>query len=88
MSTGKVIQDLPELQVFKTVLYHCLFIIILPVLSFFLSKMFIFDGLLGLNTVPSSIYSAIVAVLVLHGALGAFIYRAYFQPEKTQSKKD
>ncbi|XP_015116909.1 vacuolar ATPase assembly integral membrane protein VMA21 homolog [Diachasma alloeum] len=88
MSSGKVIQELPELQIFRTVLYHCVVIIVLPVLSFFLSKMFIFDGLLGLNTVPSNVYSAIVAVLVLHGALGAFIYRAYFQPDKAQSKKD
>ncbi|CAL7936429.1 unnamed protein product [Xylocopa violacea] len=83
------IKELPELQVFKTVLFHSIVIIILPVLSFFTSKIFIFDGLLGLNQVPSNVYSAGVAVLVLHVALGAFIYRAYFDDQsKTQVKRD
>ncbi|XP_076375796.1 vacuolar ATPase assembly integral membrane protein VMA21 homolog [Megalopta genalis] len=83
------IKELPELQVFKTVLFHCVVIIALPVLSFFTSKIFIFDGLLGLNHVPSNVYSAVVAILVLHVALGAFIYRAYFDDQsKTQSKQD
>ncbi|KAK9305220.1 hypothetical protein QLX08_003660 [Tetragonisca angustula] len=78
-----------ELQVFKTVLFHCLVIIALPVFSFFTSKIFIFDGLLGLNHVPSNVYSAGVAILVLHIALGAFIYRAYFDDQsKTQTKRD
>ncbi|KAG7206375.1 hypothetical protein KM043_003741 [Ampulex compressa] len=82
-------RELPELQAFKTVLFHCIVIIALPVLSFFMSKLFIFDGLLGLNNVPSNVYSAGVAVLVLHVALGAFIYRAYFDDHaKTQTKKD
>ncbi|XP_031834766.1 vacuolar ATPase assembly integral membrane protein VMA21 homolog [Nomia melanderi] len=83
------IKELPELQVFKTVLFHCVVIIALPVLSFFTSKIFIFDGLLGLNHVPSNVYSAGVAILVLHVALGAFIYRAYFDDQtKTQTKQD
>lgn len=38
-------QELPELQVFKTVLFHSLVIIALPVLSFFTSKIFVFDGM-------------------------------------------
>ncbi|XP_076675772.1 vacuolar ATPase assembly integral membrane protein VMA21 homolog [Andrena cerasifolii] len=83
------VKELPELQVFKTVLFHSLVIIALPVLSFFTSKIFIFDGLLGLNDVPSNVYSAAVAILVLHVALGAFIYRAYFDDQsKTQTKQD
>ena len=84
-----VTKELPELQIFKTVLFHCVIIIALPVLSFFTSKIFIFDGLLGLNNVPSNVYSAGVAILVLHVALGAFIYRAYFDDQsKTQTKRD
>ncbi|XP_060817205.1 vacuolar ATPase assembly integral membrane protein VMA21 homolog [Bombus pascuorum] len=83
------IKELPELEVFKTVLFHCMVIIALPVFSFFASKIFIFDGLLGLNQVPSNVYSAGVAILVLHVALGAFIYRAYFDDQsKTQTKRD
>ncbi|XP_035728373.1 vacuolar ATPase assembly integral membrane protein VMA21 homolog [Vespa mandarinia] len=82
-------KELPELQIFKTVLYHCLIILVLPVLSFFVSKIFIFDGLLGTNSIPSNVYSAGVAIVVLHIALGAFIYRAYFdERSKTEVKKD
>ncbi|XP_032675691.1 vacuolar ATPase assembly integral membrane protein VMA21 homolog [Odontomachus brunneus] len=82
-------KELTELQVFKTVLYYSVVIIALPVISFFTSKIFLFDGLLGLNNVPSNVYSAAVAVLVLHIALGAFIYRAYFDDRsRTQVKRD
>ncbi|OXU21903.1 hypothetical protein TSAR_002414 [Trichomalopsis sarcophagae] len=78
-----------ELQVFKTVLMHCIVIIAFPVISFFVSKIFIFDGILGLSTVTSNVYAAGVAVLVLHLALAAFIYRAYFDtPSKTPAKSD
>ncbi|XP_076619214.1 vacuolar ATPase assembly integral membrane protein VMA21 homolog [Colletes latitarsis] len=83
------IKELPELQVFKIVLFYCIVIIALPVLLFFVSKIFIFDGLLGLNHVPSNVYSAGVAIVALHLALGAFIYRAYFDDQsKTQTKRD
>ncbi|XP_043261823.1 vacuolar ATPase assembly integral membrane protein VMA21 homolog [Colletes gigas] len=83
------IKELPELQVFKIVLFYCIVIIALPVLLFFASKIFIFDGLLGLNHVPSNVYSAGVAIVALHLALGAFIYRAYFDDQsKTQTKRD
>ncbi|XP_046748468.1 vacuolar ATPase assembly integral membrane protein VMA21 homolog [Diprion similis] len=78
-----------ELQVFKTVFFHCIVIIVMPVLSFFTSKIFIFDGLLNLNTVPSNVYAAGVSIIVLHTALGAFIYRAYFDSQpKVQVKID
>ncbi|KYN00865.1 Vacuolar ATPase assembly integral membrane protein VMA21 [Cyphomyrmex costatus] len=53
-------------------------ILALPVISFFTSKIFLFDGILGFSEVLSNVYSAGVAVLVLHFALGLFIYRAYF----------
>ncbi|XP_017892790.1 vacuolar ATPase assembly integral membrane protein VMA21 homolog [Ceratina calcarata] len=82
-------KELPELQVFRTVLFHCVVILALPVLSFFISKTFIFDGLLGINSIPSNVYSAGVAIIVLHIALAAFIYRAYFDDQsKTQTKQD
>lgn len=82
-------KEFPELQVFKTVLIHCLIIITFPVLSFFLSKVLIFNGLLGTNSVPSNVCSAGVAIVVLHVAMGVFIYRAYFDDRsKTPVKKD
>ncbi|KAL0107036.1 hypothetical protein PUN28_015530 [Cardiocondyla obscurior] len=71
-------KEMTELQTFKTVFYHSVVILALPVISFFTSKIFLFDGILGLNNVPSNVYSAGVAVIVLHIALGVFIYRAYF----------
>ncbi|XP_043288434.1 vacuolar ATPase assembly integral membrane protein VMA21 homolog [Venturia canescens] len=82
-------KDLPELQVFKTVLYYCICIVAMPLVSFFVSKNFIFDGLLGLSSVQSNIWAAIVAIVALHIALGAFIYRAYFGGQtKPPSKAD
>uniref|UniRef100_A0A1L8DFB1 Vacuolar ATPase assembly integral membrane protein VMA21 homolog n=1 Tax=Nyssomyia neivai TaxID=330878 RepID=A0A1L8DFB1_9DIPT len=69
--------------VFFTVLFYCLLIIVLPILSFFSSKYFIFDGYLQLPQISSNIYSAIVAVIALHIALFCYIYRAYFETEST-----
>ncbi|XP_012287336.1 vacuolar ATPase assembly integral membrane protein VMA21 homolog isoform X2 [Orussus abietinus] len=81
--------ELPELRAFRIVFFHCLVIITLPVLSFFTSKIFLFDGLLGLDTIPSNVYAAGIAVIVLHAALGAFIYKAYFDTQpKISSKSD
>ncbi|XP_029165166.1 vacuolar ATPase assembly integral membrane protein VMA21 homolog [Nylanderia fulva] len=78
-------KEMTELQAFKTVLYHSVVILALPVIAFFTSKVFLFDGIFGLNNVPSNVYSAGVAVIVLHIALGAFIYRAYFDDRSKTS---
>ncbi|KAH0956564.1 hypothetical protein HN011_003811 [Eciton burchellii] len=67
-----------ELQTFKTVLYHSIVILAFPVISFFISKIFLFDGLLSLSHMSSDLYAACVAIVVLHVALGLFIYRAFF----------
>ncbi|XP_012261439.1 vacuolar ATPase assembly integral membrane protein VMA21 homolog [Athalia rosae] len=81
--------EIPEFQVFKTVFFHCIIIIVMPVISFFISKVFLFDGLFNMDTVPSNVYAAVVSIVVLHIALGSFIYRAYFDSQpKTQSKID
>ncbi|RLU24501.1 hypothetical protein DMN91_002590 [Ooceraea biroi] len=78
-------KEVTELQAFKTVLYHSIVILAFPVISFFVSKVFFFDGLLGLSHVPSNVYSAGVAIVVLHVALGLFIYRAYFDDRSKTS---
>ena len=78
-------KEMTELQAFKTVLYHSVIILALPVIAFFTSKVFLFDGIFGLSNVPSNVYSAGVAVIVLHIALGAFIYRAYFDDRSKTS---
>ena len=40
------------------------------------------------STIGTNIVSAVVAVIVLHLALGLFIYRAYFDGGKKAVKKD
>uniref|UniRef100_A0A182K891 Vacuolar ATPase assembly integral membrane protein VMA21 homolog n=1 Tax=Anopheles christyi TaxID=43041 RepID=A0A182K891_9DIPT len=67
-----------EYRTFKTVFSYCILIIALPVLTFFTSKHWIFDQLFQLSSVTSNIYSAVSAVVALHGALFLFIYKAYF----------
>lgn len=67
----------PDLQTFRTVFHYCFVIIVVPVASFFGAKSIIFDGVLGLSRVQSSVYSAIVTVIVLHIILGAYIHRAF-----------
>lgn len=67
-----------EYRTFKTVFFYCILIIALPVLTFFSSKHWLFDGLLQLSSVTSNIYSAVSAVVALHLALFLFIYKAYF----------
>lgn len=79
-------QELPDFQVFQTVVKYCLFIIIVPVSSFFVVKSIIFDGLLGLEPMNSSVYSAVIAVIVLHVTLALYIYRAYNETEKAPTK--
>ncbi|XP_023934276.1 vacuolar ATPase assembly integral membrane protein VMA21 homolog [Bicyclus anynana] len=85
MIEGKA-NELPDFQVFQTVIKYCLFIIIVPVLSFFVVKILIFDSILKLEAVTSSVYSAVVAVVVLHVTLGLYIYRAYSESEKAPTK--
>lgn len=67
-----------EYRTFKTVFFYCILIIVVPVLTFFGSKQWLFDGLLQLSNVTSNIYSAVSAVVALHAALFLFIYKAYF----------
>nr|XP_034825607.1 vacuolar ATPase assembly integral membrane protein VMA21 homolog [Maniola hyperantus] len=85
MIEGKA-NELPDFQVFQTVIKYCLFIIIVPVLSFFVVKILIFDSILRLEAVTSSVYSAVVAVVVLHVSLALYIYRAYSETDKAPVK--
>ncbi|CAH2234173.1 vacuolar ATPase assembly integral membrane protein VMA21 homolog [Pararge aegeria] len=85
MIEGKA-NELPDFQVFQTVIKYCLFIIIVPVLSFFVVKILIFDTILHLEPVTSSVYAAVVAVVVLHVTLGLYIYRAYSESDKPPPK--
>lgn len=68
-----------EQSTFTTVLLHCILIIASPIATFFGSKYFIFDNFFTLSIVQSNIWSAVLAVVALHLALGLFLYRAYFE---------
>ncbi|XP_058462804.1 vacuolar ATPase assembly integral membrane protein VMA21 homolog isoform X2 [Malaya genurostris] len=74
-----------EYRNFRVVFFYCTLIIVLPVVTFFGSKYFLFDGFLQLAPVSSNIYSAVSAVIALHIALGLYIYRAYFDSESSSS---
>ena len=93
-ASGSLLSDLdgsPAGEVFGSVLYYCSLILFLPLLAFFATKSFLLEFLLGVeqDSVSSNVTSAAVAVVVLHLALGLFIYKAYFQrpPPKTRIGK-
>lgn len=82
--------DPPDFAVFKSVFYYCFTIICLPVVTFFCTKFLVLDGIFGLESMPSNVYSAIAAVIVIHITLGMYIYKAYSgsPPGKAPSKVD
>jgi hypothetical protein len=41
-------------------------------------------GLIGTGNLASNVWSAVMAVVVLHIALGLFIYKAYFEAGRTK----
>ena len=69
---------------FKSVLSYCLLILAGPVLAFFVTRNGVLGGILGWDpkAIPTEVTSAIVAIIVLHIALGFFIVRAYFSGEE------
>ncbi|XP_019865798.1 vacuolar ATPase assembly integral membrane protein VMA21 homolog [Aethina tumida] len=73
-----------QYSTFKTILVYSAFILLAPISSFFIAKFIIFEGIFGLNNLPSNVWSAVLAVIVLHVALGMYIYRAYFEAEKVK----
>ncbi|RZF46078.1 hypothetical protein LSTR_LSTR004791 [Laodelphax striatellus] len=75
-----------DFEVFRSIFYYCFFILIVPLLTFFCAKFVIFEPIFG-STVNGSVYSAIVAIVTVHIALGLYIYKAYSEPTK-QVKKD
>ena len=69
---------------FKTVLSYCVMILGGPVLAFFMTRNGLLGGVLGWDTsaIRTEVTSAVVAVVVLHIALGFFIVRAYFSGDE------
>lgn len=41
-----------------------------------------------MNATSSNVYAAVIAIIVLHVALGSFIYKAYFVDKKIPAKQN
>ncbi|XP_017122041.1 vacuolar ATPase assembly integral membrane protein VMA21 homolog [Drosophila elegans] len=79
--------DLQDYSSFKTVLYYCMLIVFLPVLTFFVLKGFVLDRFLDISEVKVNIAAAVGAVISLHIALALYIYRAYFGASGSKASK-
>ena len=69
-----------ESDMFKSILGYCILILGGPILAFAVTKVFILGMVLQMDTetIRANVTSAVVAVVVLHMALGLFISKAYF----------
>ncbi|KAH8305663.1 vacuolar ATPase assembly integral membrane protein VMA21 homolog [Drosophila kikkawai] len=80
-------QDSQDYSSFKTVLFYCMLIVFLPVLTFFVLKGFVLDQFFNISEVKVNIAAAVGAVVSLHIALGLYIYRAYFGTSGSKAVK-
>merc|ERR1711973_298403 len=80
--------DASDGAVFSSVLTYCSLILLGPILAFFVTKMGILSLILGWDEEgkATNVVSAIVAVVVLHLALGLFICKAYFGDQQERTK--
>jgi len=76
-----------EGEIFKTAAFYALNILVTPILTFLLSKFVILEGVFGLQSTTGNIWSAIIAVVVLHVMLALYLYRTFY-PAKKSSKQD
>merc|ERR1712111_243996 len=75
-------------SLFKTVLFYCVLVIGGPLVGFFTTNTLILGAILhwDQSEIRTDVVSAIVAVVVLHIALGLFIMKAYFSTEDKKEK--
>ncbi|KAL0271200.1 UNVERIFIED_CONTAM: hypothetical protein PYX00_008372 [Menopon gallinae] len=77
-----------DLDTFRVVLYYSVAILALPISTFFTTKVILFDRIFGTDNVTGNVYAAVCAVLMLHGALGLFIFKAYSEDGDKKKKLD
>ncbi|CAG9856176.1 unnamed protein product [Phyllotreta striolata] len=80
------IMDPSPLSIFKTILVYSVFILVSPIVTFFVTKLILFEGIFNVSLLTSNICSAIFSVVVLHVAVGMYIYRAYSEAEKVKEQ--
>jgi len=83
--------DFPHQQesdgaIFSTCLFYVFLTLVVPVAAFFASRNILFETVLGIDTNTSTLYAAIVAVIVVHLSLGAYVVRAFREPAKGVKK--
>ncbi|XP_075797219.1 vacuolar ATPase assembly integral membrane protein VMA21 isoform X1 [Pelodiscus sinensis] len=61
----------------RTLLFFTALMIILPIGLYFSSKVYVFEGTLGMSNRDSYFYAAIVAVVTVHVVLALFVYVAW-----------
>ena len=66
---------------FRTVFFYVLLILVVPVFSFFASKSVLFEFIFRLESSTATLYSAVVAVIVVHVTLGMYVARAFREPK-------
>jgi len=82
-----------ESRVFRAVLYHCALVLGGPIVAFFGTKTLLLGPIFQWDSegTTTDVVSAIVAVVVLHIALGFYIAHAYFtesDPKHQIGKRD
>lgn len=63
--------------VFRKMVFFTLLMTIAPLSSFFIAKDYVFQGIFHVSNASSYTYSAIVAVIVVHIVLIAFLFVAF-----------
>ncbi|XP_070500046.1 vacuolar ATPase assembly integral membrane protein VMA21 homolog [Chironomus tepperi] len=89
LNEGGQSQNRVDIGIFMTILWYCVLIIFLPIVSFFASK-YVLEGF-DLTSVSKNIYAAVIAVINLHIALGLYLFKAYSggdPPKQTLQKQD
>ncbi|KHN81248.1 Vacuolar ATPase assembly integral membrane protein VMA21 [Toxocara canis] len=71
----------------KNLLIYSLTIISVPLGSMFFLKKYLFEVILGYNNQDSILYSAIIAVVLVHVVLALFVYAAYKDDGKKKTEK-
>ncbi|XP_064608599.1 vacuolar ATPase assembly integral membrane protein vma21-like [Liolophura sinensis] len=61
--------------------------LILPVSSYFLSKVWVFEASLGYDSSDSYFYAAIVAVVMVHVILAVFVFVAFTEDYRSTPAK-
>ena len=74
-------------NVFRKMLFFTVMLTVAPLTSFFVSKYYVFEGIFSMTNSNSYIYSASVAVIVVHIILIAFLYVAFRDDQSGKKSK-